>query len=54
MGPSARKRKPPPGKPKVTYLDAAVIATLDGEQVAIAETSAAAGCRIKFNPKKDD
>jgi peroxiredoxin len=46
--------KAPPGKPELAYLDLAVIATLDGEEIAIAETSAAAGCKIKFNPKKDE
>jgi peroxiredoxin len=46
--------KAPPNTPTVGYLDAAVQAVLDGESVATAETSAAAGCRIKFNPKKDE
>jgi hypothetical protein len=36
------------------HLDAAVTAALEGKPAATAETSAAAGCSIKFNRKKDD
>ena len=32
----------------------AVTAILAGKPATVAETSAAAGCRIKFNPKKED
>ena len=46
--------KSPPAEPRLAYLGAAVTFTLAGEKVAITETSAAAGCRIKYNPKKDD
>ena len=46
--------KSPPGEPKSLYLEAAVKAALAGKPAEMAETSAAAGCRIKFNPKKDD
>jgi peroxiredoxin len=46
--------KSPPGEPKATYLESAVKAALAGKAAETAETSAAAGCRIKFNPKKDD
>ena len=46
--------KGPPGEPKALHLEAAVAAVLAGKKVERAETSAAAGCRIKFNPKRDD
>jgi peroxiredoxin len=46
--------KAAPGEPKAIYLTPAVEAMLAGKQVTMAETSAAAGCKIKFNPKKDD
>jgi peroxiredoxin len=46
--------KIPPTEPKMTYLDNAMKAALAGKSVETAETSAAAGCKIKFNPKKDD
>ena len=46
--------KGPPGEPKALHLEAAVAAVLAGKKVETAETSAAAGCRIKFNPKRDD
>src|SRR5262249_44590721 len=42
--------KGPPTEPKELYLDAAVKAALAGKAIPTAETSAAAGCRIKFNP----
>lgn len=45
--------KAPPNTPTVAYLEPAVLAVLAGKPVPTAETSAAAGCRIKFNPKKD-
>ncbi len=44
----------PPGEPKTAYLEAAVAAVLAGKKPDTAETTAAAGCRIKFNPKRDD
>jgi peroxiredoxin len=42
------------GEPKARYVAAAVRAALDGKPAAPAETSAAAGCRIKFDKKEDD
>lgn len=46
--------KAPPGEPKAKHLEDAVTAVLAGKTPAKAETSAAAGCRIKFDKKKDD
>lgn len=46
--------KAPPAEPTARHLEDAVKAALAGKKVEAAETSAAAGCRIKFNPKKDD
>jgi peroxiredoxin len=46
--------KSPPGEPKAVYLEPAVKAALAGKPAETGETSAAAGCRIKFNPKKDE
>ena len=46
--------KGPPGEAKVKHLEAAVKAAPDGKKPESAETSAAAGCGIKFNPKKDE
>ncbi|HJZ59981.1 MAG TPA: thioredoxin family protein [Gemmataceae bacterium] len=46
--------KAPPNTPSAVYLEPAVKAVLAGKPAPTAETSAAAGCRIKFNPKKDD
>jgi peroxiredoxin len=46
--------KAPPGEPKTLYLEAAVAAALAGRPASPGETSAAAGCKIKFNPKKDE
>lgn len=46
--------KSPPGEPKAKHLEAALKATLDGKKPEIAETYAAAGCGIKFNPKRDE
>lgn len=45
--------KAPPGEPKADYLEQAVKAALAGKAADMGETSAAAGCKIKFNPKKD-
>jgi peroxiredoxin len=42
------------GDPKVKYLEAAVQAALAGKPADPAETSPAAGCRIRFNKKEDD
>lgn len=46
--------KAPPGTPTMHYLELALKAARNGERPEHAETSAAAGCRIKFNPKKSD
>lgn len=46
--------KAPPGEAKLNHLEAAVTAALAGKPPATAETSAAAGCGIKFNKKKRD
>ena len=46
--------KAPPGEAKVNHLEAAVKAVLAGMTQEKAETSAAAGCRIKFDAKKKD
>jgi peroxiredoxin len=46
--------KTPPTEPGAKYLEAAVRAALDGKKAGTGETSAAAGCKIRFNPKKDD
>jgi peroxiredoxin len=46
--------KSPPGEPKATYLEPSVKAALAGKPADTCETSPAAGCKIKFNPKKDD
>ncbi len=46
--------KAPPGEPKTHYLEAAVAAALAGKPADAAETSAAAGCKIKFNAKTDE
>ena len=43
-----------PAEVKVKYLEDAVAAALAGKPPATAETSAAAGCGIKFNKKKRD
>ncbi|HVL11791.1 MAG TPA: thioredoxin family protein [Gemmata sp.] len=44
----------PPGEPKANYLELAVTAALAGKPIDAKETSAGAGCKIKFNPKRDD
>ena len=44
----------PGGDPKSLYVADAVKAALAGKPAATAETSAAAGCKIKFNRKDDD
>jgi peroxiredoxin len=46
--------KSPPDEPKARHLEAAVKAALAGTKPAAAETTAAAGCKIKFDAKKDD
>ncbi|MCE9568200.1 MAG: thioredoxin family protein [Planctomycetes bacterium] len=46
--------KSPPEEPKSLYLELAVKAALAGKKIDTPETAAAAGCKIKFNPKKDD
>jgi peroxiredoxin len=42
------------GDPKVRFLEDAVAAVLAGKAAPLAETSAAAGCAIRFNAKKAD
>ncbi|HYH68705.1 MAG TPA: thioredoxin family protein [Urbifossiella sp.] len=42
------------GEVKVRYLEDAITALKAGEALVTAETSAAAGCAIRFNPKRDD
>lgn len=44
----------PPGEAKLKHLEAAVVAALAGKKAAVAETSASAGCSIKFHPAKRD
>lgn len=44
----------PDGTPKVHYVADAVKAALAGKAAPTAETSAAAGCKIRFNKKDDD
>jgi peroxiredoxin len=46
--------KTPPTEPTAKYLEAAVKAALGGKKADTGETSASAGCKIRFNPKKDD
>jgi peroxiredoxin len=46
--------KAPPGTPTKLYLEDALRSIQGGKRAETGETSAAAGCRIKFNPKKDD
>lgn len=46
--------KAPPGTAKLHHLEAAVSAALSDKAATPAETSAAAGCRIKYNPKKSE
>lgn len=46
--------KTPPTEPTAKHLEAAVKAALDGKKADTGETSAAAGCKIRFNAKKDD
>jgi len=46
--------KSPPTEPTAKYLEAGLKAALDGNKAEVGETSAAAGCKIRFNPKKDD
>ena len=42
------------GAPKIKYVEEAVKLALAGKPVTVAESSAAGGCRIVFNKKKDD
>ena len=44
----------PGGGPKVKYVELALAAALAGKPADAAETSAAAGCKIKINAKDDD
>jgi hypothetical protein len=50
----AMDNRAPPGDPKALYLAPAVESALAGTKVETAETSAAAGCKIKFNPNRED
>lgn len=50
----AMDEKAPPQTGGTHYLENALKAVQAGKQPTVAETSAAAGCRIKFNPKRDD
>src|SRR5580700_6184519 len=43
--------KAPPGEPKTSYLEQAVKSALAGKPAGRGETSAAAGCKIRFNVK---
>jgi peroxiredoxin len=45
--------KGPPREPTAKYVEGAVAAALAGKPAPKAETSAAAGCRIKWDKKKD-
>ncbi|MFO0796915.1 MAG: thioredoxin family protein [Gemmataceae bacterium] len=42
------------GEVKARYLEDAVAALAAGKAAAVAETSPAAGCSIRFNPKRDE
>ncbi|HEY1187303.1 MAG TPA: thioredoxin family protein, partial [Gemmata sp.] len=42
------------GNPKTKYVEEAVQQTLAGKPATAAESSAAGGCRIVFNRKRDD
>jgi peroxiredoxin len=44
----------PGSEPKAKYVELAVKAALEGKPADAAETSAAAGCKIKLNRKDDD
>ena len=44
----------PGSEPKMKYVELAVKAALSGKAVDAAETSAAAGCKIKINRRDDD
>jgi len=46
--------KGPPREPKSKFVEAAVAATLAGKKPEKGETSASAGCRIKWDKKTDD
>lgn len=46
--------KGPPREPTAKFVEAAVAASLAGKKPEKAETSAAAGCRIKWDRKSDD
>ena len=46
--------KAPPGEPVARHVEEAVRAALAGTPAATGETSASAGCRIKFAAKKRD
>jgi peroxiredoxin len=46
--------KTPPTEPTAKHVEAAVTAALAGKPAPVGETTAAAGCKIRFNPKKAD
>ena len=50
----AMDNRAPPGEPRAVYLLAAVESALASKKPESAETSAAAGCKIKFNSKRYD
>jgi peroxiredoxin len=50
----AMDNRAPPGEPTAIYLAPAVESALAGKKPTMPETSAAAGCKIKFNRKDDD
>jgi peroxiredoxin len=44
----------PPGEARTLHLETAVTAALAGKPIETKETTAAAGCKIKFDPKRDE
>jgi peroxiredoxin len=50
----AMDNKTPPGEPNALYLESVIQSALAGKNPNATETSAAAGCKIRFNPKGDD
>jgi peroxiredoxin len=50
----AMDNKSPPSEPTLHHLEQALEAALAGQKPKTTETSAAAGCKIRFNPKGDD
>jgi peroxiredoxin len=50
----AMDNRAPPGVPTADYLAPAIESALSGKSPGTSETSAAAGCKIKFNPNRED